>query len=478
MKTMRAMPAGPIVTLALLLVAAALVQGISYWPGIMTADAINQYGQAVEGAYDDWHPPIMAWLWHQLIGIHTGPAPMFVIQLALYWTGYALIVHDAYRRDQRVTAVLVTLCALMPFPLAIMGAVLKDCLMQGLLLCAVALSLRSGAPGEARGGTRGETWGGGLARSIAVLLLLLAGLLRFNAFLATLPLLLPLLPTALLRTPVRIAATALVALAVTLVAMPLTNRLIGAEPSGVTLSLVIFDLGGITRHTGVSMLPDVGVANPVAVNAHCYRPDKWDSYSPWGHPPCPIGFDRIRQTLDDTGTSAFPLWARAVLAHPIAYARHRADHFNLNARFLVHDEVVGAAPDRAVENEWGFTVPMNAGLRFIDRLAAASVHSPLGWPIWWMVLAAGLIAVSPGLPSRDRIVPIALSGLLYGLGYLVFSVSVELRYHLWTITSVAIAAAFAAGDIRAGARIGRARALAAFAPAIVVGLLCTAWRLA
>ena len=41
----------------------ALLHGALFWPGIMTWDAIRQYGQAVSGQYDDWHPPAMNWLW-------------------------------------------------------------------------------------------------------------------------------------------------------------------------------------------------------------------------------------------------------------------------------------------------------------------------------------------------------------------------------------------------------------------------------
>ncbi len=128
---------------------------------------------------------------------------------------------------------------------------------------------------------------------MAIALLVFAGLLRFNAFFATLPLLVALLPMAWWRTPLRAFAVSLISLAALVLAMPIANRLIGADKSDVELSLVIFDLGGITKHTGIDMFPPLGLADPVAINARCYRPDKWDSYSSWGDPLCPINFDRI-----------------------------------------------------------------------------------------------------------------------------------------------------------------------------------------
>ena len=74
--------------------------------------------------------------------------------------------------------------------------------------------------------------------------------------------------------------------------------------------------------------------------------------------------------------------------------------------------------------------------------------------------------------------PIALSALLYGLGYLPFSVSSELRYNLWTITGAAIALSFVIDDLAAGAPVSRQRLALCLAPAALVFLLCVAARLA
>lgn len=430
----------------------------------MTWDAINQYSQAVENVYDDWHPPAMAWAWRRLNGIKAGPAPMFTLQMALYWSGYALLIAAALRSNVRRVAWMLILVACLPFPLAIMGSVLKDCLMQGMLLLGTGLFALSGP-------TRGW-W----ARIGALIVLLLAGLLRFNAFLATLPIILALLPWTWRRTPLRFGFSTLVALVCLLAAMPLANRAIGAEESDVALSLMLFDLGGITKNTGQDAFPARFVPNQVGANARCYHPERWDFYSSWGDPPCPISFEKVDAYVAKHHINPYLAIARAALAHPLAYAEHRFAHFNLNSRFLVPNEVQGSAPDRETDNEWHFTVSRNLGLRFINEIAAASVHSPLGWPIFWIALAGGLLGLAPSLPSRATIVPIASSGLLYGLGYLPFSVSSELRYNLWTITSAAIALAFALGDLACGASVTPRRLFICFSGAIAVAILCILWR--
>ena len=451
--------------MSVLLALAALVQGASYWPGIMTWDALNQFGQAISGEYDDWHPPVMAWIWRHLLGIQRGPASMFALQLALYWLGYAGLAWGALRRSQPVAAWVVVVCALLPFPLALMGSVLKDCLMQGALVAAVALLIWSGP-------SRG--WA---ARAGIWLLLLFAATLRFNAFFAAVPLALAAMPRGWIATWPRFAIATLGATAALVLAMPAANRAIGAEHSDVELSLVMFDLAGITVHTGTDMFPPMGVPDPVAVVRHCYKPDKWDYFSSWANPLCAITFDKLDPVMDARGLRPYPALLKAIVAHPIAYAEHRLAHFNINTRFLVHDEVQGPVPDRATENEYHFVVPPNPGLRAINAVTGWTVHSPLGWPIWWIALAAGLLVLCPRLPSRGVILPLAASGMLYGLGYLPFSVSSELRYNLWTITGTTIAAAFVLADVARGARFSRASVAWALAPAVLVTLLCTIWRL-
>ena len=78
------------IILGIAAIGAALVF-IAYWPGVMIDDARWQYQQAVDNSYEDWHPPLMAWVWRRLAFIVTGPAPMFLLQLLLYWVGVALI---------------------------------------------------------------------------------------------------------------------------------------------------------------------------------------------------------------------------------------------------------------------------------------------------------------------------------------------------------------------------------------------------
>ena len=114
----------------------ALLTASAYWPGLMTWDPVRQYGEALSGQIDDWHPPAMQWLWRQLLAVHSGPAPMLIMQLALYWGGLAILARSVAARYRPRIGWAILACGLLPLGLALTGMILKDCLMAGALLVA------------------------------------------------------------------------------------------------------------------------------------------------------------------------------------------------------------------------------------------------------------------------------------------------------------------------------------------------------
>ena len=438
------------------LVAAALIGlgvagSLAYWPGLMIYDSIRQYAQALSGKFDDWHPPAMEWIWRLWTVVWKGPAPMLLMQLALFAAGLGFFVRWALERGQRRQAVALAACALMPLSVALMGEVIKDSLMDAVLVCGAGLWI---------GAEPGSRWRKGAAAALIVA----AATLRFNAFLASAPLLIGLAPAGWRDRPLKLAGLSLTACMGLMAVMPVANRLLGAEKSGVEYSLTIFDLGGISYHSGKNAFPPLGVAHPAAVNRRCYTPEDWNIYAEWSERPCRIHFDLVKNAFEHRHLSEHGWWLRAIASHPFAYTAHRLAHWNFNAAFLVHrDPWSGHSDtDRAVQiesapNHWNFKVPQTAMVRWVDRLARWSAHTPLGWPACWMALAFGLVVLSPCLPSGRWVRPLALSALLYGLGYAVFSVAALERYHLWTMTAAALAAAIALTDPVDWRVIGRPR---------------------
>ena len=449
------------------MLAAALLQAVLDWPGIMIWDSIRQYREALNGRFDDWHPPILDWVWRQLTIFGPGPATMLVLQLLLYWGGYALLVAWAARQRRRGLAVALGLCALFPLALALIGVVMKDSLMAATLVAATGLIAWTQ--------TDRANW----ARIPAILLLLFAAAVRFNAVLACLPLLMATLPAGWRATRTRFAASAIAGLALLLAVLPTVNSALRARPTGVALSLVIFDLGGITENSRTSVFPAVpGIDDPVAVNHGCYDPAMWDPYSWWVDEPCALGFTNLVPALYRTGESPYRLWVQAIAGHPIAYAEHRLAHFNANSRFLVRGEIVKPVPDQSDPNPWNYRIRSTASLNALDRLISDLEAMPLEWPIWWMGVAAGLLMIAPLLPRRTLITALASSSLLYGLGYLVLSVASEMRYHLWTMMAALVAAVLAAGDLAQLPRLPARRLAAALLLPVLIAVAGIAWRLA
>jgi hypothetical protein len=423
-----------IMAIALLIIACALPLA-AYWPGIMTWDATREYGMALRDPIDDWHPPVMIWVWRQLHRLAVGPAPMLLLQVGLYVAGWALLVRGAWASERPRRALAFAACALFPIALAIEGCVLKDCLMAGALLVALALI----APAQPKVATR----------VVACLLMLFAATLRYNALFACLPLFVTALPEQWRNTRARLPSAVLAATLALAAVTPAANRMIGAQPSGVELSQVLFDLGGITKFSGTDAFPPIdGVADLVAVNRSCYHPELWDSYAWWTDHPCPIGWANVGPWFAARHNSSLAWWIEAIARHPLAYAEHRVSHFAVNVRIVAPRSAASVIPPRPDRNPYGFDVSPNRISIALDSLAAAIARTPLGLPIVWIAVAAAVLMLFRKHRSRLAMLA-ASSSLMFGLSYLVLSVASDLRYHLWTAIGALVAlAASASPEVR------------------------------
>lgn len=443
----------------------------AYWPGVMIDDARWQYQQSADNAYEDWHPPLMAWVWHHLMPVAPGPAPMLVLQLSLYWAGIAMIAVWLYRRGSPVLGVLAACAGWLPASLALMGSVTKDSLMTGTLGCTVGLLLwgRTARAESSR-------WALGAATIFA---LLLAAALRANAFLACVPLALAVLPRTFVSTRPRFALAALTSAAIFFVAPGAVARALHADDTDSQLSLIIFDLGGITEHTGLNQFPDLHVANPVAVNRRCYDPFQWDSYSTWARRPCPLGFERFQSLVDEGDTDPRMIWLHAIASHPIAYAQHRLAHFNLSTWFIVPDNPDPPAWKQSVPNPWNFQVMQNPVLEAVDSVANAAAKTPLGWPISWIAIALAVVIICRSAKLDRVVTAVAASAFVYGAGYLIFGVATGMRYYVWTMTGAALAAVLAVSELsRRRSSLDRRSALLAAATVLLPTTLAVLARLA
>lgn len=432
----RARAAGwPLAAAAALL---ALADFLIFRPGVITPDTVFQYGQALTARYDDWHPPVTAWVWRMLMLLFgRGTAPVLLFDLALYWSGAALVALALRREGRRGSAWIALLVAALPIPFGQMGAILKDPLLTACCLAALGLCC----------------WLGGRRdwpmRPIATLLLVLGTATRFNAFFATLPL-------ALLLWPKRVPL--FVTIPVTAFALVLSTWLIDtvalrpnrAQPF---FSLVNFDFAGIIANGGPNLYPfDARTAQ--GMTAHCYTPAL---YNPKNDESCYPS----EEALAATGKSPIRLWLSGIAQAPLPWLRHRIAHANRNWRFLVRDVPDDAFYIMSEPNDYGLAFRAGPAAVALEDAARTMALSPLGRPATWMAISLGLLLVARRL--RPLVVALAASSLLYGLGYAVVSVSTDLRYNLWTMLAGILALVIA--DVR---RLPRPALLTAAAPALIV----------
>ncbi|WP_322963146.1 hypothetical protein [Sphingomonas fuzhouensis] len=402
-----------------IIVAALLLFGLSlivFAPGYVEYDSVGQYSQALTGHYDDWHPPIMARLW-SLFG-HHGAGPMLALQLAGWWLGLGALAAAIVDRRPRA-ALMVLAVGLVPPWLGWQVAILKDAQMTAAAVGAVGIigwwRLRDEPV------PRGAWVGAGL-------LLAYAALVRANAIFAIAPLV-ALLVTE--RWPRRIAITVALTLVTLAVAPVINHRVLGAANSGVARTQALYDLAGIAVRVPYDPRLGLSPAEVAEIRAkHCVKPFFWD---PLGEPSrCGTRLQRYETTPPG---QIYARLAPAILHHPLAYAAQRLAHVNSTWRLWVPPRWPNAAPPQGSEpNDLHLGQPGRTALAW-QKMASPWVDVPIMWPIVWLVLAAGGLAVTRG----DGLAG-ALFGSALGLeaSFLVISVASDFRYHLWPIVACAL----------------------------------------
>jgi hypothetical protein len=399
-----------------------------FWPGIALYDSVDQYRQILSGAYEDWHPPVMARLWSLFQPWWPGTAPMLVVQLGLYWLGIGLIAAACARRGRPGAGWAILAAGALLFASCWMGAILKDAQMVGAMAAAL------GIIGWFRIAERPlPLWAG----AAALLLLVYAVLVRANAVFAIAPLVFGLFGWAGISGRwKRAAATLALAILLILVSPIVNHDLLGAESSGVEKSLLVYDIGGIGARTGAAPaagLPGTGWAT--LKRDHCYSPVEWDAL---GEDPC-AGAALMKLPTSQVAH----LWLAAALGHPLAYAEHRLAHFDTTMRLVVPAGLAHAiSPVDPQPNRLGLGDRPGPALAWFHAVALECAALPTSWPAFW--LALDLVAfwaaarAAPG-PFRDLAFALALSALTMGASFLVVSIASDFRYHLWTMLAAMLA---------------------------------------
>jgi hypothetical protein len=168
---------------------------------------------------------------------------------------------------------------------------------------------------------------------------------------------------------------------------------------------------------------------------------------------------------------------RAIIDHPIAYALHRLEHFNLETFFMVPPapqcvsapELHDCGPAQTGAQRTLKSVP----LTYADYL----LKNPVVWPITWLALAIGLAVFSRDDESELATAAGALlaSALIYGAAYAAIGIAMNVRYFYWAILSTQTAAIMLL--VPAFQTKKRRTFLCVFGPVLVIVLIGYVFRL-
>jgi hypothetical protein len=355
----------------------ALLTIVLSWPGSLIGDSLNQLAEIKRGRLTDWHPPLMAVIWRAL---GATPQSMLVLQTSIYWFGFALIADELRRVADLKWGFAILIVGLTPMSLIYIGVVQKDTLLTAFFILSVGLSVRFG-------------------RVYGVIPGLLAALTRANAVFAFPPLII---------NKQRLSTNIALCLAISLALIPASQfvnlSLVGAERSNVEKSLQLFDMAGIESVSGRQFLgPSV---------SRCYSPFYWDT------------LELDCGAFKGSGQDLTRPWINAIAAEPIAYLGHRLNFYNHTIFFLVPP-----LQECVYVPRWHDCAPGGNSL-----LKDAVVRNAFLWPVTWLVVGVMLLF----MPLERTARMLTLSGLFYGLGYLVVGVASGFRYFYWTELAIQV----------------------------------------
>jgi hypothetical protein len=395
---------------ALLLLGASF---LAFYPGFMSTDSIDQYKEALDLQFTDWHPPLMAALWSVVNTVKAGPAGMLLLQLSLYWGALYIGADTALRRGHKLWWLWLA-AGLLPCTINFAGVIWKDVGLAVSFLLAVTLLLRAHCSAQ--------------RASPVVLLLLLYGVgVRWNALPAALPIV---WWWAVLRFPdmgarIRVAFVLAILTIATLLIGQINYRVLHAQVTRPWQVIMLHDIVGIGCATASPpQLPEY--RNPGVGDAQlCAAYTPKSSARLLFEPSAPL------HRNDAAARTLFRQWVGAIYEEPLAWAKHRLAYFGNflrigqpDAYYYIHN-IIGP-------NAQGIRLQPNALTMIHGSYVEYFRQSPILKPWFWVLVSIGVIVMA----ARQRSVPaatVALSGLIYLAPYLLVGPEADLRYAYWTI---------------------------------------------
>ena len=419
---------------ALVAVSMLALLAIVFYPGYMSPDSISHLEQATGVAHlTDWHPPVMTRLWGFLIGVTGHISSMLIFQLVLLVAAMFMLSILVYRHTRnRAWALSVYIIILLPNIVNIAGVIWKDVQMAFSLTLAVLLiwfiiTSKKSLGRIAMCGIVG----------LALLLILYAGILRYNALFAVLPILF-VLPSLLTK---RLYAWSGLACMVAGLIVTIGATAVINQPSEKTHPITAVQLDDIVH----------------VANFDREHHGRWSMYKKI-HDTCRDKTKDImnsyiicttasqRKALKNEHQGVFNDWLSTIIKHPIKYASYRLATFSIflfpqpERMYIFQPGIEQNQVGGAVKNEYAIS-----GLAAYVK-GGAQANIPLIFQPWLYLAVLVFIYYKSGRireqVQRHFIRAVALSGLIYIVAYFPMAVAVDYRYMYWSVFAAILSGLF------------------------------------
>jgi hypothetical protein len=453
-----------VVLVAVLGLAACLAADL---PGHFSVDSVSQLAQGRTGLYNDWHPPLMAWLLGLAARVSPHAAAFMIADAGAFFLALVAFAWGDGRPRMLGVAVMALIVAT-PQALIFQGIVWKDVLFADATLGGFAALILAG-----------RSWGSAPLRigslGVAFVLFLVATLVRQTGFVAPLAGALVTVALAVSDRPMswRRLAPPVLAVAGALAAMLVIAALAtgafharndghpGAE--GQLAMLQVFDLAGALQLDPGLPLDHMRRREPVLdwferqQAAPAYRPGGVDFLD---------DLPGAEVVLPPAPGVMGPDWRRLIEAHPWLYLRVRAAVFwatlanpasqncpVASVGVQTDDDIdlarAGLVRRASPRDEWDED--------YVDAFSGTPVLSHLAWGVAAVLLfGLGLAEIARGerRPARLASAGLLACALAYAAGFFVVSVACDYRYlYLLDVAAMATALERAAnGPFRQAAR--------------------------
>lgn len=397
-----------------------LILWVTFYPGFMSHDSIVQFGMSKSLNFNDWHPPIMAWVWWVVGFFFPGPSGMLAVHLALVLMSVYLW-WDSYKDKPR--SWLIFLIPFLPWIINFVGVLWKDVGLSFSLFALSGLALRAITPSKA---------------IIAFILIFYAINLRHNAIFAVFPILI-LLGFRWIKgaNSIKVVIYSCATIYVCFFLGSIFNYgILQAERKKPSNYMMVDDLTFLSIVKNESLLPGIGI-------------------------------DEIKQcAISETGQnnlvgkvfclSALPgykkaaslnsdlkgIWLSSIFENPIDYLRFRIAAFSYLLR-TPDDRPYYIWHPGIDENSFGLKqVPNRLTLladRFVHKTAKAA---PFFFkPYWWLMSSIVLLMMTFVVVKTESVITaqaLLVSAVFYISGYIPVTPMADFRYIYWSVIATTI----------------------------------------